>query len=120
MDKSRGNQNGSIVERFIKPRASTIFVNMANSLDGPGPLIAVSVPHEEFFNSYFGIFIGGKRFLDGSYRPIRMHKVCTALGLSQNRVEHISSLWQELSMRQVILVPGQHDIAYLMLALKEA
>ena len=34
-------------------------------LDDPGPLIEISGPHEEFFNSSFGICVGGKYFSDG-------------------------------------------------------
>ena len=62
MDKSHGNASGAIFENFFKPRASTIFVHPEYSLDGTGPLIAVSGPHEEFFNSDFGICVGGKTF----------------------------------------------------------
>ena len=55
MDKARGNANGSIVERFIKPRASKISYHYAYSMGVLGPSIAVSGPYEEFFNSDFGI-----------------------------------------------------------------
>ena len=48
MDNYLGNVGGSIVETLIKPRSSTIFVHPVYSLDGPGPLIAASGPHEEF------------------------------------------------------------------------
>ena len=41
VDKSRGNSIGSIVERFIKPRASTLFFHPEYSLDGTGPSISV-------------------------------------------------------------------------------
>ena len=57
VDKARGNAGGSIVERFIKPISSTIFVHPACSLDGPGSPISVSDPHEEFYNSAFGVWI---------------------------------------------------------------
>ena len=60
--KDIGNTSGAIVERFIKPRASTMFGNPVYSLDGPGPPIAVSGPHEEFFNSDFALWIGGNIF----------------------------------------------------------
>ena len=53
--KARGNTGGAILERFVKPRSSRIFFRMAYSLDGAGPLIELSGPHEEFFNSDFGI-----------------------------------------------------------------
>ena len=48
VDNYRGNASGAILERFIKPRASSIFVHPAYSLDGPGPSIAISGPHENF------------------------------------------------------------------------
>ena len=55
VDKYFGNANGYIVDRFVKPRASTRFVYMAYSLDGPGQSIRLSGPHEEFFNiDFFG------------------------------------------------------------------
>ena len=62
VDKDRGNASGAIVERFIKPIASTIFGHPAYLLDGRGFLIAVSGPHEEFSNSDFSIWIGGNHF----------------------------------------------------------
>ena len=46
VDKYRGNTSGAIVERLIKPRASTIFGHPVYSLDGTGPSMAVSGPHE--------------------------------------------------------------------------
>ena len=46
VDNTRGNASGSIVERFIKPIESTIFVHPVYSIDGPGPSISVSGPHE--------------------------------------------------------------------------
>ena len=45
VDKARGNTSGDIVERFIKPRASSIFEHQLYLMDGPGPSIAVSVPY---------------------------------------------------------------------------
>ena len=65
VDKACGNTSGDIVERFIKPRSSTLFGHPLYSLDGPDPSISVSVPHEEFSNSAFGIWIGGKHVSDG-------------------------------------------------------
>ena len=62
VDKSRGNTSGSIVESFIKPRASKMFGHPVYLLDEPGPSISVSGPHEEFFNSAFALWIGGKNF----------------------------------------------------------
>ena len=41
VDKVSSNAIGSIVGRFVKPRAPTIFGHSAYFLDGPGP-------HEEF------------------------------------------------------------------------
>ena len=55
VDKACGKAGGSVVESFIKPIASTIFGHPVYSLDGPGPSVEVSGPHEEFFNSDFGI-----------------------------------------------------------------
>ena len=48
MDKAPSNTSGDILERLIKPRASTIFVNLVYSIDGTEPPIAVSLPYEEF------------------------------------------------------------------------
>ena len=81
LDKARRNASGAIVERFIKPRASTMFGPLEYLLDGPGPSIVVSVPHEEFFNGEFGIWIGGQNNPYGCCRPIRMHKVWRGLRL---------------------------------------
>ena len=81
MDKNHGNTSGEIVDRFIKPRASTIFVHPLYSLDGTGTSMAVSVPHEKFFNSDICIWIGGDNFSDGCFRPISIHEVWRALGL---------------------------------------
>ena len=49
-----------------------------------------------------------------------MHKLYRALVLRQLRVEQLSSLWQEVSMRRAIVVPGKYGMAALMMALKEA
>ena len=56
MDTAHWNESGAIVESFVKPIASTIFGHQINSLDGPGPSISISGPHEEFFKSAFGIW----------------------------------------------------------------
>ena len=109
VDKDWGNVSGAIVERFIKPRASKIFGHQSYSLGDPRPLILVSGPHEEFFNSAFGIYIYGD-FLVRCCRPIRMHAVWKTLVLSQNRVEQLSSMQHELAMIQSILVPGKHGM----------
>ena len=63
VDKARGNESGAIVERLIKPRASKMFGHPEHYLDVPGPSISVSVPHEEFLKSAFGIWIGGIFFI---------------------------------------------------------
>ena len=118
--KARWNASGDIVDRFIKPIASTIFGHPEFSLDGPGPSIAVSEPPDEFSNSAFRICMGGKYFSDGCYIPIRMHKVWRALGLSQTIVAQLSILRHEAAMRQAIVVPVKHGMGYLMLALKSA
>ena len=65
VDNACGNTSGSIVERFIKPRASTIFERPVYSMDGPETSIAVSGPHEAFFNSALALWIGGKHFSVG-------------------------------------------------------
>ena len=62
VDNARGNASGSIVGKFIKSRASKIFGHPVYSLDGPGPLIAVSGPHKELFNGAFALWIGGNNF----------------------------------------------------------
>ena len=49
-----------------------------------------------------------------------MHEVWRALGLRGLRVEQLSSLKQEVAMRQVRVVPVKHDMSALILALKEA
>ena len=72
--KARSNASGAIMERFIKLRASTMFGHPEYLLDGPGPSIEISVPHEECFNSAFGIWIGGQHFSDICSRPIRCMK----------------------------------------------
>ena len=81
VDNYRGNASEDIVERFIKPRASAMFGHPAYFPDGPGPYIEVSGPHENVFNSGFGIWIGGKHFSNGCCRSGRMHKLWRALGL---------------------------------------
>ena len=48
VDKARGRASGSIAERFIKPRSSTMFGRSDYYLDGTGTLVVVSVPHEHF------------------------------------------------------------------------
>ena len=89
-------------------------------MDGSGPSIVVSGPHEEFFNSALALWIGVKHFPGGCCRPIRMHELSKALGLSQLRGEQLSILWQDVSMRRARLVPGKHGMSALMIALKEA
>ena len=62
VDTACGNKGGFIVERLIKPRASTIFCHPVYSLDGPGTSMAVSGTDEEIFNSSLEIWMGGKNF----------------------------------------------------------
>ena len=71
--KDCGNTSGAIVDRFIESRASKIFGHLVYSLCGTGPSMAVSGPHEVFFNNAFMIWIGGEHFSDGYCIPIRMH-----------------------------------------------
>ena len=66
VDKALGNTSGAIVERFIKPRASTMFGHPVYFLDGPGPSTSVPGPHEEYFNSDFALWISGKYFHMGA------------------------------------------------------
>ena len=60
VDKACGNISGSMVEMFIKHRASTISGHPVYSPDGPGPSMVVLGPHEEFPNGAFQIWVGGK------------------------------------------------------------
>ena len=48
VDKSLSNESGSVVERFTKPRASTMFGHPVYLMDVTGPSIAVSGSHEDF------------------------------------------------------------------------
>ena len=107
------------MERLVKTRPSTIFGHLEYSLDYPGPLIEFLVPHEEFLNSAFGIWLGGEKNSDGCCIPIGMHKVWKALGLRQHRVEQLSSLRHEVSLRRARVVPGKNVMAALIIALKE-
>ena len=59
VDKTRGKKIGAIVDRFIKPKASTIFIHPVYPLYEPGKSMGVSGPHEEFSNIDFRIWIGG-------------------------------------------------------------
>ena len=115
---ARGNASGSIVEKFIKIRESTIVGHPVYSLDRPGTLIVVSGPHDEFFNSYFGIWMSKKYFSYGCCRPIRMHEIWSAIGLCQHRVEQLPILRQEVGMRRVRVLPGKHVMLALMISLK--
>ena len=49
-----------------------LFGHPVYSLDGTGPLVAVSDPHEKIFNSDFALRIDGKNFSDGCCRPIKV------------------------------------------------
>ena len=71
VNKAHGNTGGSTMERFIKPIASTMFGHPVYSLDGTGPSIEISGPHEIFFNSSFRICICGD-FPGGCSRLIRL------------------------------------------------
>ena len=48
VDKAHGNASEAILERFIKPRTLKKFGHRVYSLDGAGPSIAISGPHEDF------------------------------------------------------------------------
>ena len=76
LDKAHGKSIGSIVERLVKIRPSTIFGHLEYSLDYPGPLIEFLVLHEEFLNSALGIWLGGEKIqMDAAYQS-----VCTKYG----------------------------------------
>ena len=47
-DKACENAGGAIVERFIKPKASTIFGHPAYYMDRTGTSIALSGPYKYF------------------------------------------------------------------------
>ena len=81
-------------------------------------LIAVPGPHEEFFNSAFGIWLDGKQFSGGCCRPISMHEVWRSLGLSHNILEQLSTLRHEAAMRRARVLPGKNYMAALIQALK--
>ena len=82
--------------------------------------MAVSGPHYEFFNSAFGIWIGGKKFSDGCCKLIRMQKLWRALGIRQQILEQLSILRHGVAMRRARVVPGKNSMADLMMALREA
>ena len=119
VDKACGNASGSNVERFIKPGESTTLVHLAYLLDNPEPSIVLSVPDEEFFNSVFGIWLGGD-FSDRCCRPIRMHKVWGDLGLRKNRVEQLLNLRHEEYMRRARVLTEKNGLASLMISLNES
>ena len=118
--KDCGEMGGVSVEKLINNRASKIFGHKVYSLYGPGQLIAISEPHEEFFNSALRIWIGGENISDGCCRPIRIHKVWRYLALRQHKLKQLSIMRHEAAMIRESVVPGKHAMATLMLALKEA
>ena len=65
VDKACDNICGSLLERFIKTRASKKIGHPVYLLDGPGPSTAISGPHQEFFNVALRIWICGKHFSCG-------------------------------------------------------
>ena len=117
VDKDFVNASGSIVERFIKPRVSKMFFCLEYYIYGTGPLIALSGPHEAFFNSAFGIWIGKKYFSDERCITTRMYKAWRYLGLKKHIVEHLSRLQHEVATRKEKVVPIKHGIKDLMLGL---
>ena len=48
------------MKRFINTRTSTMFGHPVYPLDGPGPSIVSSGPHENFFNSALALWIDEK------------------------------------------------------------
>ena len=89
VENDRGNTDGDIVWRFIKPRASTIIGQLVYAIYGPWPLIAISKARKEFFNSAFRIWIGEIVF-KWLLQKNQDEKVWRDLGLRHNRVEHLS------------------------------
>ena len=73
----------------------------------------------EFYNSAFALWIGGNNFSGGLCRPNRMHEVWRELGLSQLRLEQLSSLRKEIAMQRSRVLPGKYCMSDLMMALKE-
>ena len=57
VDRDSGNASEAIVDIFIEPRASNMFGYPECSPDGSGLSIPESIPHEEFSNSAFGIWL---------------------------------------------------------------
>ena len=49
-----------------------------------------------------------------------MHKIRRAIGISQNRVEHIPNLRQDVSMIRARVMSEKHRMSALMISLKEA
>ena len=60
------------------------------------------------------------RAVTTQYRASKLHEVWMVLGFRRIRVEQVSSLQQEVAMRQERVVPGKHGMSDLMIALKEA
>ena len=58
MDRDNRNEIGYIVERFIRLISSKMFGYLSYFLDGPGMSTVVPGPHEEYFSSDFGIWLG--------------------------------------------------------------
>ena len=67
---AHGDTRRSIIDILIKPIASKISGRPVYYMNGPGKLIAVSGPHEEFFNSALGICIGALFQIDGSNQSV--------------------------------------------------
>ena len=88
-------------------------------MDGPGQYIAVSGQHKDFSTVTWDMY-RRKCFSDGCCRSIRMHKIRRAIGLSQNIVEHIPNLRQDVSMRRARVMSEKHGMSSLMISLKEA
>ena len=48
-------------------------------MEGSGPSISVAGQDEEYFRSYFGLWLSGRYFSDIFCRPIMMYKVWRGL-----------------------------------------
>ena len=62
VEKDCGNERISIVDIFIKPRASKMFGYTEYSLYVAWLSIAAPITHKEFFKSAFGIWLGRNVF----------------------------------------------------------
>ena len=70
------------------------------------------------FSTVILVYVWAGKHLDRCCRPIRMHEVWRDLGIRQHIVEQLSSLWQEVDVRQESMVYGKYGMSALMISLK--